>query len=141
MNETKNTNEALEWPAELSDQLETPVVLEQDGQPRAVLMSLKDYQRYQALLARQEYISAREARRAANRAVFDDLVGCPLSCGEPIWAPQPQPHWRVPYRLFDGTLMAVVEVDAYTGAVSLTEQERMDLLDRVRQAVTADAPS
>jgi PHD/YefM family antitoxin component YafN of YafNO toxin-antitoxin module len=141
MAETKNIEEASDWPEVLMDNLEVPVILEQEGQPKAVLMSLKDYQHYQALLARQEYISAREAHRAANRAVFGDLVGCPLSCGEPVWAPQPQPRWRVPYHLFNGTLMAIVEVDGYTGVVYLTEQERTALLEKVRQAVTADAPS
>jgi hypothetical protein len=141
MDETKNVNRTIEWPATLTGSLDEPVVLEQNGEPKAVLMSIKDYRRYQAILARQEYISARQARRAANRAVFGDLVGCPLSCDEPIWIPQPEPHWRVPYRLFDGTLMVVVDVDAYTGIALFTEQERAALLERVRQAAILNDPT
>jgi hypothetical protein len=72
-----------------------------------------------------------EARRAADRAVFGDLVGCALSSGEPIWAATPKPQWRVPYRFFDGTLLAIVEVDAQTGAVSLTDEARSNLLAQV----------
>jgi hypothetical protein len=139
LNKPNNIRATSEWSDALLDKLESPVILEQNGQPRTVLISVKDYQRYQALLAQQEYVSAHEARQAANRAVFGDLVGCPFRCGEPVWAAEPEPHWRVPYRLFNGTLMTIVEVDAFTGIVSLTEEERTDLWKRVRQAVTADA--
>ncbi len=138
MDETKNANQATEWPLTLTNNLDKPLVLEQNGEAKAVLISLEDYQRYQAVLARQEYISARQARRAANQAVFGDLVGCPLSCGEALWAPQLKAHWRIPYRLFNGTLMVIVEVDAYTGQASFSEQERTALLERVRQAVTTN---
>jgi len=37
-------------------------------------------------------LSAAEARRAADRAVFGDLVGCALSSGEPLWVSTPEPH-------------------------------------------------
>lgn len=47
-----------------------------------------------------------------------------------LWISEPEPRWRVPYRLFDGTLLAEVEVDARTQAVLLTEEERTDLLSR-----------
>lgn len=56
MAETKNINEAPDWPEAWLDDLEAPVILAQQGRPKAVLMSLKDYQHYQALLARQEFI-------------------------------------------------------------------------------------
>lgn len=115
--------------------LSHPVVLEQDGEPMAVLMSVENYERYQRLLAKQEQISAGEARRAADQALFGDLVGCALSSDDPIWAPKPEPHWRVPYRLFDGTLVTIVTVDAHTGAVSLTEEERAELLEQVESLV------
>lgn len=106
----------------------------------AVLMSIEEYERYQALLGQHHRISALEARRAADRAVFGDLVGCALSSGDPVWEPSPEPHWRVPYRSFDGTLLAVVEVDAHTQAVSLTDEERATLLQRVESlATTGDA--
>ena len=141
MDKTKITNQATEWSVMLMDNLDEPVVLEQHGEAKAVLISLKDYQHYQTVLARQDYISARQARRAANQAVFGDLVGCPLSCEEPLWIPKPEPHWHIPYRLFDGTLMVVVEVDAYTGQAAFTKQERTALLERVRQAVTANEPT
>ena len=80
-------------------------------------------------------ILASQARRAANRRVFGDLVGCALSCGEPVWMPNPNPHWRVPYRFFDGTLAQVVKVDGYTGSVSLTDEERESLLQKVVEPV------
>ncbi len=119
--------------------LSHPIILERDGQPVAALMSIEEYARYQALLKEHQRISALEARRAADRAVFGDLVGCALSSGEPAWVPAPKPHWRVPYRSFDGTLLVVVEVDARTRAVSLTDEERAALLKQVeRLATTSD---
>ena len=108
MDKTEITNQSIEWPGTLTNNLDVPVVLKQHGEAKGVLISLEDFQRYQVALARQDYISARQARRAANKAVFGDLVGCPLSCGEPLWVPQPKPHWRIPYRLFNGTLIDIV---------------------------------
>ncbi len=116
--------------------LGTPTILERDGQPVAVLISIKEYERYQALLEQHQRISALQARRAADRAVFGELVGCALSSGDPTWSPAPEPRWRIPYRLFDGTLLATVEVDARTQAVLLTEQERTALLEQVERSVT-----
>ena len=108
----------------------------------AVLLSVEEYRRYQALLVEQEHISAIEAQQAADRVVFGDLVGCALNSDVPIWVPQPKPLWRVPYRSFDGSLLALVEVDAYTASVSLTEQERADLLAQVEQRTAGtDAPA
>jgi PHD/YefM family antitoxin component YafN of YafNO toxin-antitoxin module len=115
-----------------------PVILEQEGKPMAVLLSVEDYERYQALLEGQERLSAAQAQQAADRVVFGDLVGCALASDIPIWVPEPTPLWRVPYRLFDGTLLAIVEVDAYSAAVSLTEQERAKLLAQVEQNVSAN---
>jgi hypothetical protein len=74
---------------------------------------------------------SQEARRAADRAVFGELGGCALSSGDPIWSPTSEPHWRTPYRLFDGTLLAVVKVDAHAQTVLLTEEERTALLKQV----------
>ena len=122
------------FPAEvngISVQIGQPVVLEQNGSPVAVLISVSDFERYQKLRSTQAPISASEAQRAANRRVFGDLVGCALSCGEPVWIPGPEPHWRVPYRFFDGTLAQVVVVDANTGAVHLTDEDRNALLAKV----------
>ncbi|MDY6874665.1 MAG: type II toxin-antitoxin system Phd/YefM family antitoxin [Chloroflexota bacterium] len=118
--------------------LSHPIILERDGQPVAVLMGIEEYERYQALLEEHQGVSALKARRAADRAVFGDLVGCALSSGDPEWAPAPEPRWRVPYRSFDGTLLAVVEVDARTRAVSLTDEERTALLEQVERLVTAN---
>ncbi len=118
--------------------LSHPIILERDGQPVAVLMGIEEYERYQALLGEYQGVSALEARRAADRAVFGDLVGCALSSGDPAWDPAPKPHWRVPYRSFDGALLAVVEVDARTRTVSLTDEERTALLDQVERLVTAN---
>jgi PHD/YefM family antitoxin component YafN of YafNO toxin-antitoxin module len=140
MSKSENIQETMKWPSALIADLSQPIVLEQGGQPMAVLMSIEEYRYYQTLLAQQKQISALEARRAADRAVFGDLVGCALNSGEPIWVPAPKPHWRVPYRLFDGTLLTIVEVDGYIGTVSLTNEERTNLLEQVeRLAVAADA--
>ena len=117
----------------ISVALDQPVVLEQDGNSVAVLISVADYQRFQKLRSTQSPISASQARRAANRRVFGDLVGCALFCGEPVWIPQPNPRWHVPYRFFDGTLAQVVKVDGYTATVALTDEERESLLRKVRQ--------
>jgi len=111
--------------------IDQPVVLEQNGNPIAVLISVADYQDYQQLRLAQTHISASQAQRAANQRVFGDLVGCALSCGEPVWVPGPEPHWRIPYRLFDGTLAQVVTVDGNTGTVNLTDKERDTLLAKI----------
>lgn len=121
--------------------LAPPIILERDGQPVAALMS-KEYGRYQALVTEHQRASALEARRAADRVVFGDLVGCALSSGNPTWVPAPKPHWRVPYTNFDGALLTVVEVDAHTRAVSLTDEERRALLEQIeRLATTGDVPA
>ena len=52
------------------------------------------------------------------------------------WVPAPEPHWCVPYRSFDGTLLAVVEVNARTQAVSLTVEERATLLEQIERLAT-----
>lgn len=80
-------------------------------------------------------ISASQAKRTANRRVFGDLVGCALCCGEAKWSENPTPRWQIPYSLFDGTLIQVVEVDGYTGVVSLTDDERKHLLHKVMACV------
>jgi PHD/YefM family antitoxin component YafN of YafNO toxin-antitoxin module len=110
-----------------------PLILEHNGEAVAVLMSLPEFERYQALLHTDKFISANVARRAANQAVFGDLVGCPLSCDEPVWVPDPTPYWRVPYRLFDGTLLCVVTVDARTGEALFTNADRAALLEQIQQ--------
>ena len=114
-----------------------PIILEHEGQPVAVLMNIEEYEHYQALLEKQEKVSAPEARRAADHAVFGNLVGCALSSGQPTWISTPEPRWRVPYRSFDGALLAEVDVDARTGAVSLTNEERTKLLEQVERLVIA----
>ena len=116
--------------------LSRPIILERDGQPVAALLNIEEYERYQALLEEHQRASALKARRAADRAVFGDLVGCALSSGDAVWTPAPEPHWRVPYRSFDGTLLTKVDVDAQTLAVSLTDEERTELLERVERLAT-----
>jgi len=118
------------------------MILERDGQSVAVLISVEEYEHYQTLLKECQRISALEARRMADRVVFGDLVGCALSSGDPVWVSDPEPHWRVPYRSFDGTVLAVVDADAHTQTVSLTDEERVALLEQVeRLATTDDAPA
>lgn len=98
--QTKETRTSCSTPV---TDLSHPIVLERDGQPVSVLMS---YERYQALSGEQQVVSALEARRVADRAVFGGLVGCALSSGDPAWFP-PEPHWHVPYRSLDGTVLTV----------------------------------
>ncbi len=142
MAEPKKVKEAAAAYVAATTDLTRPLIVEQDGRPMAVLLSVAEYERYQALLAEQTYISAIQAQQAADQAVFGDLVGCALSSDAPVWVPEPKPLWRVPYRSFDGTLLAIVEVDAVTTAVSLTEGERANLLERVEQkASLPDAPA
>ena len=136
MNDSKQAKETRTPYTTSAVNLDTPVILERDGQPVAVLMSIQEYERYQSLLEQHQKISALEARRAADRFVFGDLVGCALSSGDAMWISEPEPRWRVPYRLFDGTLLAEVEVNARTQAVLLTKDERTDLLEQVERSVT-----
>jgi hypothetical protein len=88
---------------------------------------------------REQWLSAAEARRAADRAVFGDLVGCALSSGRPLWVSAPEPHWSIPYRSFDGTALLVVNVDPRTGAVMLTDEERAALMDKIEDLVKPSA--
>lgn len=125
----------VSYAASVTD-LSQPIILERDGQPVAALISIEEYERYQALLKKRQTELALEARRAADRVVFGDLVGCALSSGNPVWMPDPEPHWRVPYRLFDGDLLMTVHVDAHTLAVSFTDEERAALLDQLEQLAT-----
>jgi hypothetical protein len=120
----------------LTTDVEQPMLVEKDGQPFAVLMSIPEFERYQALLANTQFLSAMEARRAADHVVFGDLVGCALSSDEPLWSPEPQPHWRVPYRLFDGRLLAIIHVDAQTAVVALSDHERDALLDKLESLLS-----
>lgn len=125
------------WVTDLSQ----PIVLERGGQPVAVVISIEEYERYQAMMGEHQVITAGEARRKADRAMFGDLVGCALSSGEPTWTLTPRPCWRVAYRTFDGRLLTIVEVDALTGQVSLTDQDRTALLEQVEQIVSDNAPA
>ena len=125
-------------PYQLATELDRPLILQRDGEDVAVLLSMAQYQ---ALQSKQELLTASEARRAANKAVFQDLVGCALSSGEPVWAPQPQPHWRIPYRFPNGPVLKIVSVDAHTGEVALTESERDMLLQEVGKLASKNAAS
>ena len=116
--------------------LTQPLILEEHGEPLAVVLS---YEAYQRLSHNEHFISSREARRLANRAVFGDLVGCPLSVDELVWVPSPKPHWRVPYRHFDQTLLIIVEVDASTGQTNLTAEARARLMAEMRTRSATDA--
>lgn len=113
-----------------------PLIVQRDGQPVGALISIEEYERYRAWLRQPHELTASEARRAADRAVFHDLVGCALSSGDPVWKPAPEPRWCVPYRSFDGQLLITIEVNAQTGQVLLTDEERATLLAQVEQSVT-----
>ncbi|MCK6623651.1 MAG: hypothetical protein DPW09_30890 [Anaerolineae bacterium] len=104
------------------------------------MIILKDYQTHQLLLEQRNYVSIREARRAASRAFLGDLVGCQVSCGEPVWVSAPQSLWQGPFRFFDGTPLTVIEVDARTRRAWLTEAKRDALLNQVeRHFISGDA--
>ncbi|NKQ36083.1 MAG: hypothetical protein HF973_10770 [Chloroflexi bacterium] len=125
---TKNGGQAI------TADLAQPVILEQGGEPVAVLISAAEYSRWQTLLQSQGQLTATAARRAADKALFRDLVGCALSSDEPVFVPSPSPRWRVPYHFLpDGTLAVIIEVDARTGAVTLTDEERNHILDQVER--------
>ncbi|MCL4870610.1 MAG: type II toxin-antitoxin system prevent-host-death family antitoxin [Anaerolineae bacterium] len=115
--------------------LREPLILEQNGQPFAVLISYADYERFQG-----QPSSAREARRIADRFVLRDLVGCALTSGEPIFVAAPHPHWRVPYRYLGGELLAIVHVDAFNGTVDMSEEVREALLEKVEQQTIHATP-
>lgn len=137
MDEPKLAKEARAAYAASMNDLSQPIILQQDGRPIAAVISIEEYERYRASLRTPREMSASEARRAADRAVFRDLVGCALSSGDPEWAASPEPHWRVPYRSFGGKLLAAVDVNAITHAVSLTDEQRQSLLDQIEQLVTS----
>jgi hypothetical protein len=122
----------------LIDDLSQPIILEQAGEPVAVLMSLTEYE---TMITADQPLSAVQARRTADKVVLQELVGSALYSGEPLFAPTPHPHWRVPYRYVDGTLLAIVTVDAQSGRVSFTNDERDALLAQVEQLATANAPA
>jgi PHD/YefM family antitoxin component YafN of YafNO toxin-antitoxin module len=122
----------------LIDDLTQPIILAQDGEPVAVLMSLGEYE---TLITAGQMLTAVQARRAADKVVLQDLVGCALSSNEPLFAPLPRPHWRVPYRYVDRILLAIVPVDAQSGLVSFTAAERDALLTQVERPAAANAPA
>ena len=119
----------------ITTDLAEPILLQEAGTAIAAVMSMEDYAHYQALRTQEERISATAARRAANRALFQDLVGCALSVGEPLWVPEPTPHWRVPYRLFTGEIVALIQVDAESGQVALDAETRNGILQKVKDTV------
>lgn len=138
MDKTKLIKEVGSQYRLLIDDLAAPVILEQDGEPVAVLMSLNEYE---TIIATSQPLSAGQARRAADKVVLQELVGCALSSSEPLFAPTPLPHWRVPYRYIDGTLLAIVPVDAQSGMVSFTAEERDALLAQVSRLAELNAPA
>lgn len=111
--------------------LEQPVIVEEEGKPVAVLLSMAEYEQYQMLRQTQHFLSATAARRAADRALFQDLVGLAVHSEEPIWSPPPHAQWRVPYRIINGPLLTLIAVDARTGEVALTEEQRSQFLTQV----------
>ncbi len=141
MTNPKHVKESAAAYTALSTDLSQPVIVERDGRPVAAVISIEEYERYRALLNDLQFISAREARRIADRVVFGELVGLALSSGEPEWVPEPEPVWRVPYRTFDGHLLTTVDVNARSQAVSLTEERRNALLQEVGRLTTASHAS
>lgn len=115
------------------ENLDDPIFLERDGQPVAVLMSMKEYTRFQTIADAKTQLSAIAARRAADKALLRDFVGTALTSNAPLFVDAPSACWRVPYRFLDGTLVAIIEVDAYTGKVDLTVSDRDEILTQVEK--------
>ena len=137
MAESKQIKEpGATYSAPIAD-LSHPVILQRDGKPVAAIISIEEYERYRAALREPRELSATEARRTADRAMFRDLVGCAISSSEPEWLTSPEPHWRVPYRTFDGQLLTTIDVHARTGQVLLTEEQRAALLDQVERLASS----
>ncbi|GIK40393.1 MAG: hypothetical protein BroJett011_42260 [Chloroflexota bacterium] len=112
-----------------------PVIIKDPKTP-LVMLTLAEFKHYRWLMSQQNYISAAKAHKAANRAVLQDLVGCPLGAGHPEWVEEPAPHWEVPFHYSgDGTLVTTIEVDAQTGQAWLTEAERDELMGRFERMV------
>lgn len=119
--------------------LTEPILLEEAGKSVAAVISIEEYERYQVFRNEHHNVSATEARRSANQALFGDLVGCALSVDEPLWVPEPTPHWRIPYRSFTGEIVAIISVDAKTGQADLGAETREKILQKV-QSLAASIP-
>lgn len=78
-------------------------------------------------------ISAHTAQKLADKALLGDLVGCALSSQEPLFTPSPTPYWYIPYHYLGEELMTMIRVDANTGVVSLTNEERQAILENVEE--------
>ena len=78
-----------------------------------------------------ELISALAAQQAADQALCGDLVDCPFQSDKPMLIPEPVPRWRIPFRTPDGTLLTIIEVEATTGAVWLSEEKRKALFEQI----------
>lgn len=112
-----------------------PVILKDPKTP-LVMLTLAEFKHYRWLMNQHNYISAAQAHRAANLAVLQDLVGCPMGAGHPEWVEEPTPHWEVPFHYSgDGTLVTTIEVDARTGQARLTEAERDELMGRFERMI------
>jgi hypothetical protein len=100
------------------------------------IQRLKDLQTQQKRLVENlPHLSAQEARQVAQQAIWGDQAEAVLSSDDPMFISSPTPRWRIPYRQANGTLLAIVEVEAHTGAVLLTEEKRNTLLNQVEQLV------
>lgn len=78
-------------------------------------------------------ISAADAYHAADQALFGMIKDHGVRHESPMLIPKPKPCWLIPYRLADGTLLAIVPVDAHTGQVLLSREE----LARVQAQVSS----
>lgn len=114
--------------------LSQPLIVEQEGRPVAVLLSIE---KYKQLTDVQHQVTATEAQLKADRVIFGDLVGLALYSKDPVWIAKPNPLWRVPYRFVDGSLVKLVDVDAQSGDVLLTAEEREVILEKVEQLATS----
>ena len=96
------------------------------------VLRLQEQRKQGAYTLEEIQISAAEAIRGADQSL-GDLQGYDLSHEKPTLVPLPRPHWWIPYRFSDGTLLAIMRVDAITGAVLLSSEEQASLWQQIEQ--------
>ncbi len=96
------------------------------------VMALQEQRQQELRASEKTQISAAEAIRAADQ-LLGDLERHGLSHEKPTLVPMSKPHWWIPYRFSDGTILAIIRVDALTGAVLLSSEEQANLWQQVEQ--------
>jgi len=96
------------------------------------IMTLQAQREQASPASEKAQISAAEAVWAADQAL-GDLEVHGLSREKPTLVPLPKPHWWIPYRFSDGTILAILRVDALAGTVLLSDEEQANLWQQIEQ--------